>query len=221
MLSSFAFFYHNLRVNGQILRDTAALKLVKASIQNVYNLRFNEAREDCKKLSLIYPGHAIVYLLDGMITYWKNYPILPSSPARASFESDLRKCIDLCEGTKNPADVTEFLLANLSARGLLLLFYTDNDMNKDVFPLAISTYKYIRRSFDYTSVYTDFYFFTGVYNYYRVAFPEAYPSYKPLAMLFPKGDRQKGLDDLHTAAKNSIFLKSRSIFISLYYLSEF
>jgi hypothetical protein len=93
---------------------------------------------------------------------------------------------------------------------MLLLFYTDNDMSRDVFPLAISTYQYIRRSFDYTSEYTDFYFFTGIYNYYRVEYPETYPIYRPIALLFPKGDKLKGLNDLHTAATNSILFKAEA-----------
>ena len=58
--------------------------------------------------------------------------------------------------------------------------------------------------------YSDFYFFTGVYNYYREAYPEAYPVYKPLALLFPKGSKTKGLEDLLIASKNSIFLKAEA-----------
>jgi hypothetical protein len=210
MLIALFLFFGAVPLKAQLLRDTASLNLVKKSIENTYNLRFIEAGEDCRKLNLIYPGHPVVYVLKGMITYWENFPLLPSSPARASFENDLRRCIELCEGKHDPADAAEFLLANLSARGLLLLFYTDNDLNKEVFPLAVSTYQYIRRSFDYTSSYPDFFFFTGIYNYYRVAYPEAYPAYKTLAFLFPKGDKIKGLNDLHTAAYNSIFLKSEA-----------
>ena len=203
-------FLTPVAVNAQILRDPASLSQVKQSIENIYNLRFDEARENCKKLSMTYPGHPVTYLLNGLITYWEEFPLLPSSPARASYENDMKKCIELSEGEKNSADEAEYLLADLSARGMLLLFYTDNDISKEAFPLAISTYKYIRRSFDYTSVYNDFYFFTGIYNYYRVAYPEAYPLYKPLALLFPKGDKMKGINDLHTAATNSILFKAEA-----------
>jgi hypothetical protein len=199
-----------MAVSAQILRDAASLSLVKKSIDDIYNLRFDEARETCKKISMTYPGHPVSYLLNGMITYWEEFPLLPSSPARASYEKDMRKCIELSEGERNSADEAEYLLADLSARGMLLLFYTDNDISKEAFPLAVSTYKYIRRSFDYTSVYNDFYFFTGIYNYYRVAYPEAYPLYKPLALLFPKGDKMKGINDLHTAATTSILFKAEA-----------
>jgi hypothetical protein len=207
-------------LNAQILHDTTSFNLIKKGIDYIYNFRFKEANEVYNKLNQSYPGHPVGYLFRGIITYWKNYPLLPSSPERINYESDMRKCIELCEAKHNASDESEFLLANLCARGMLLLFYADNDLSMEVFPLATSTYPHLRRSFDFTSVYNDFYFFTGLYNYYREAYPEAYPLYKTFAFIFPKGDKAKGLKELQTAAKNSIVLKAESAsFLSLIYLS--
>jgi hypothetical protein len=89
-----------------------------------------------------------------------------------------------------------------------------------VFPIASSTYQCIRRSFNFTTHYSDFYFFTGVYNYYREAYPEAHPVYKTLAFLFPKGSKVKGLQDLQIVARNSIILKAESYsFLTQIFLS--
>jgi hypothetical protein len=207
-------------MNAQLLRDTVSLKLIKESIAYIYNLQSDNAEEACRKLDQLYPGHPVVYLLRGMGTYWKYYPLLPSSPTRESYERDMRRCIELSESKHDPADEAEYLLANLSARGMLLLFYSDNDLNMDVFPLATSTYKYIRRSFDYTSAYSDFLFFTGLYNFYREAYPEAYPIYKAFALLFPKGDKAKGVRELQSAAKNSLMFKAEaSSFLSGIYMT--
>ena len=125
-------------------------------------------------------------------------------------KKNMQNCIALCEKKVKGQDEPEYLLINLCARCMLLLYYTDNDLTSEVFPLTMGTYKYLRRSFNYTSVYSDFYFFTGLYNYYREAYPEAYPVYKTMAFLFPKGSKNKGLRELQTAAKNSIFLKADS-----------
>jgi hypothetical protein len=204
------FFLYSEILNAQILRDTASLSLVRECIDNIYNMQFKVAGEDCAKLKNAYPDHPVIYLLEGMITYWENYPLSPTSDFYGSFENSLHKCIDLCVRKNNQKDEAEYLLANLSARGLLLLFYSDNNLSMDVIPLAASTYQYIRRSFDYTSSFTDFLFFTGLYNYTREAYPKAYPVYAPLAMLFPKGDMLKGLTELQTAARNSILFKAES-----------
>jgi hypothetical protein len=202
-------------INAQILKDSASLTLVRKSIDATYNLRFSESGVALEKLRKTYYGHPVMYLLDGMQIYWKNYPLTPYSPSSSTFESNLKKCIELCESKTTNSDEVEYLLANLSARGFLLMFYSDNDLTMSVIPLASSTYKYIRRSYNYTSFYSDFYFFTGLYDYTREAYPEAYPVYKPLAMLFPKGDKVKGMKELENAATNSIFLKAEaSMFLS-------
>jgi hypothetical protein len=207
-------------IHAQILKDTTTINLIKEGIDYVYNFQFHKAEEVFNDLSKSYPGHPVMYLLRGMVTYWENYPLLPSSAARITFEEDLRTCIELCEKNKTPDLEAENLLANLCARGFLLLFYTDNDLSVEVVPLATSTYQYIRRSFNFTYYYSDFNFFTGLYNYYREVYPEAYPIYKPLAMLFPKGDRIKGLKELQAVANNSIVLKAEAFsFLSGIFLS--
>jgi tetratricopeptide (TPR) repeat protein len=215
-----ALFLTGSSLQAQILKDTTSINLIKKGIDYVYNFKFNDAHEIWREINKLYPGNPVGYLFKGMITYWENYPLLPSSVACVTFEADLHTCIELCEKNKTPALEAENLLANLCARGFLLLFYTDNDLSIEVFPLATSTYQYIRRSFNFTSDYSDFLFFTGLYYYYREVYPEAYPIYKPLAVLFPKGDRVKGLKQLLTVANNSIVLKAESFsFLSGIFLS--
>jgi len=207
-------------LQGQFLKDTVSVNLIKKGIDYVYNFDFNNAEKVSAELGKSYPGQPVNFLFKGMITYWKNYPLVPTSSAHDSFESDMRKSIELCENNKDLSQEAEILLVNLCARGLLLLYLTDNYLSLEVFPLATSTYQYIRRSFEFTSFHSDFFFFTGVYNYYREAYPEAYPVYKTLAFLFPKGSKVKGLQDLKIVAKNSIILKAESYsFLTQIFLS--
>ena len=214
------FSLYTSSLSGQILRDSASVNLIKKGIDYVYNFQFSNADNVSAELRKLYPDHPLNYLFRGMITYWENYPLNTTSSARNLFEEDMRKCIELCEKNKDKSAEAEILLVNLCARGLLLLFYTDNDLSFEVFPIASSTYQCIRHSFDFTAHYSDFYFFTGVYNYYREAYPEAHPVYKTLAFLFPKGSKAKGLEDLQTVAKNSIILKAESYsFLTQIYLS--
>jgi len=197
-------------LQGQILKDSSSIKLIKRGIDFVYNFDFTNADKVSSELGRLYPGHPVNFLFRGMMTYWKNYPLVTTSPARESFEADLHKSIELCDKYKDPATEAEILLVNLCARGLLLLYYTDNDLSFEVFPIATSTYQCIRRSFAFTSLYSDFYFFTGIYNYFREAYPQAHPVYKTLAFLFPKGSKVKGLEDLGIVARNSIIMKAES-----------
>jgi len=197
-------------LNAQILSDTTSLKLVRKGIECIYNMEYNNADQIYEKINKMYPENPVTVMLHGLISYWKNYPLLPASSGRTTFEHDMRRCIELSEKNNKSHEEAENLLANLSAMGLLATFYADNGLSGDVFPLAKSTYKYTRRAFGFTSVFPDFYFFTGFYNYYREVYPKVHPLYRPLAILFPKGDRSAGLEQIQNAATNSILLKAEA-----------
>lgn len=207
-------------VHGQILKDTAAISLLKEGVDDIYGFRFSEARENALKLSEVYPGHPVLYLYNGMLTYWSNHPLTPMSQASELYEKDMTTCISLCEKEQDPDHYAEYLLANLGARGMLLMYYADNNLQSKINPMVMDTYRYIRESFNYATVFPDFNFFTGLYNYYREAYPEAHPIYKVLAFLFPRGDKVKGLAEMQNAALNSIMLKAESLsFLSYIFLS--
>lgn len=208
-------------VKAQLFNDSTALNLVRKDIDYIYNLQFDKAREVYSNIVRLYPGHPIVTLLRGFITYWENYPLVHTAPAHFSFEDDMRQCIKMSETNKNPDYEAEYLLSNLCARGMLLMYYSDNELITETVPLTLSTYKYIRRSFDFASVCADLYYFTGIYDYYREAYPKVYPVYKTLAFLFPSGDMENGLKELQIASKNSTVLRAESSFLLTYIYLNF
>jgi len=217
-LTVFVFFV-TMPISGQILEDSASLKKLKSCVDNIYNFEFGKAREAARQLSITYPDHPVNYFLNGMIIYWQNYPLKPGSQAQKDYENYMTDCIRICEERKITDDYPEILLSNLGARGMLLQFYADNNLSDKVLPIAKTTYRLIRQAFDYSSFYDDFYFFTGLYNYYREAYPEARPVYRVVAFLFPRGDKSKGLIEMRKAARTSIMLKGESAtFLSHIYI---
>jgi hypothetical protein len=203
-------FISSVPVSAQLLKDSTALKLVKEDIDYIYNQQLNEAREVYPKIVSLYPNHPIVFLLKGIMTYWENYPMLHTNPSHVSFEEDMNQCIKLSETRQNSDHEAEYLLADLCARGMLLTFYSDNDLIMEVTPLTISSYKYLKRAFNFSTVCTDLYYFTGVYKYFREAYPKIYPVYKSLALLFPPGNMDAGVKELQKAALNSVVLRAES-----------
>lgn len=208
-----------------MLQDTASVELAKKSIDYIYNLQFDNAREVIGQISKSFPEHPVKYLLMGILTYWENYPMLHINPYHESFESDMRQCIKLSEANTNPDYAVEYLLADLCSRGMLLMFYADNDLALEVIPLASGSYKYLMRSFDYNKTCIDLNYFTGIYNYYREAYPKIYPIYKSLAFIFPAGNTETGLQQLQKTAFNSILMRAESLFvlawIYLYYENNY
>ena len=197
-------------LNAQIFKDTASLNLIKKGVDSIYNMQFKYADMVYSKISEKYPDHPLVTLYKGIEMYWQNYPLLPTSPIYPSFEEVMRKCMTKSEKNSSSSNESEYLLANLCARGLLISFYANNELHNEVFPLATSTYQFIRKSFYFTSYSPDYFFFTGIYNYYREVYPKMHPIYTPLVIFFRKGTRVGGLEELQKAASNSILLKAES-----------
>lgn len=195
---------------SQILNDTSALNLIKKGIDHIYNFEPEKAESIISKLSEKFGESPVIHIMKGLNIYWKHYPLLEASPQRFEYEKEMRRCIELSESMVNKNDEKEMVLTNLCASGMLLLFCTDNDMTREVVPLALSTYPKIRKSFDYISSWSDFQYFTGLYNYYRVAYPDVYPVYKPVAALFPAGDKNAGVMQLNNAGNKAIVLQAEA-----------
>lgn len=202
-------------LNGQIILDTSAVKLIRYGISNIYNCQFEKAEIVKDSIARVYPGHPVNNLYRGMLIYWKNFPLLPSSPARSTFESEMNRCIQLTDSNTNrdPAYEAEYLLMNLCARGLLITFYADNNISGEVISIVRQTYRPLMNSFNYTSHCPDLLYFTGLYNYYRDAYPKVHPVYKVVAFLFPHGNMNQGIVELERCSEESMALQAESLFI--------
>ena len=200
----------SMQAQVQILSDSSAIRIIRKGIDLTYNMQFSEAQVTFSQLEKLYPGHPVHLLIKGIMLYWENYPLRPSIPEGEEFERLLFQCIDGCERLKKDDPRADILLTNISARGMLLLYYTDNDMSRRVISIAPGTYHFLKRTFDYTSVSADFYAFTGLYKYYREKYPEIHPIYKPIAALFPHGNKEQGIKELEISATKSIFMRADS-----------
>ena len=101
-------------VNAQILYDSLAVKKIKTGVDLMYNLEFDRASKIYAEVEKLYPGHPVNYLLKGIYSYWKNYPMVSTSNTRESFENDLRKCIDLSS--------EKIYTENFEAKAFLLMY---------------------------------------------------------------------------------------------------
>lgn len=219
ILSSLAIWLFGLTVQAQIFQDSIAINTITRGMFCIYNMDFDGAEDAYKEIASRYPGHPVLDLYTGMKIYWQNFPMNPNSKESLEFESRMRRCIDRSENNPPPGKAyeAEYLLANICARGLMLLFFADNDLSNNVIPLVRSSYRPLMRTFNYSNVYPDFYYFTGVYNYYREAYPKVYPVYKTVAFLFPNGNMVEGLKQIEICGNRSMALRAEAIAI-LYWI---
>jgi hypothetical protein len=87
----------------------------------------------------------------------------------------------------------------------------DNGNNMKALKEAKNAYAYIKMGFDLVEKFPEFYFPSGIYNYYRVKYPEEHPFFKPFLWFFRDGDKEEGLNMLKTGAEKAIFTKAECL----------
>lgn len=203
-----------------LINDTTTLDQIRIGINQVYNCDFDSARTTLVYLEKTYPSHPITPFFEGLIYYWKFYPLMPDNPGALEFEKVMEEAWQRSRLLKENGQKTEGVFFELMARTFIVMYYADNGRSSKAISHLGKIYRDIMASFDLQEEFSEFFFITGLYNYYREAYPEAHPVYKPAAMFFRKGDKTKGLEMLRYAADETNFMKvEAALFLSLIYIN--
>lgn len=74
----------------------------------------------------------------------------------------------------------------------------------------------LQKAYELNDKNKDAVFGVGIYNYFAEYVPENYPVLKPLMIIFPKGDKQKGLKQIQETAASSQYARTEANFILTY-----
>ncbi len=203
-----------------ILSDQKAVGEIEQQLNMIYNFQFDQFDSYYQEISLKYPEHPLPDLFYSIKIYWQHFPVTTQSDYHQMYVDLISQAINkadaLLEKDKNNIEAS---FISLMSRLLLMQYYADNHQSSEVRPYVRKAYQLTKKGFDLTDEFTDFNFSTGLYNYYREAYPEKHPAYKPIAFFFPSGDRELGFEQLEYTWKHGIFLDAESlsflVFISL------
>lgn len=197
--------------------------LVNDGINRIYNIKFEEAEKIFNKLELNYPKHPAGKFFKAMIIWWQIMLDQNDEQFDDLFEDKLEEVIDFCDDlldeNENNVDALFFKGGSLGFRGRLYSIrknWFDAALDgKDALPLVYEAYK-----IDSTN--EDVKLGFGIYNYYAEAIPEKYPFIKPAMIFFPSGDKEKGIEQLKSTAKNGKYaaVEAKFFLLNLYYQFE-
>ncbi len=207
----------NLSAQESIFSDSLFILRLKTEVDSIYNFQFENTEKAYKELEEKYPDHAFTQLFYALVLYWKYFPIVPESEHHDHYINRIENAISLAENSLDKdKHNSEAIFFNLMSRMFIMQYYADNGLSSKVIPHLGRSYKMITSGFDLKEDITDFYFTTGIYNYYSEAYPKAHPIYKPVAYFFPKGNIELGLQQLEYNWKNGVFLDTESLFFLIY-----
>ncbi len=217
LLIVFLFQTISLTAQESILSDSVFMLRLKTEVDSIYNFQYKNSEKTYIELEEKHPDHAFTQLFYALMLYWKYFPITPESEYHDEYINRIENAILAAENILDEdKNNTESIFFNLMSRMFIMQYYADNQMSSKVIPHLSRSYKMITSGFDLKEDMTDFYFTTGIYNYYSEAYPKAHPIYKPIAYFFPKGNIELGLQQLEYNWKNGSFLGTESLFFLIY-----
>ncbi|MDQ3395132.1 MAG: hypothetical protein M3512_13590 [Bacteroidota bacterium] len=196
----------------KISNNEVALDLARNSMEKMYNLQTTESIILADKLESMCPGHPASTFLKALNIYWSSMPINSGNPEFTNFHDYLKETLirseQLLDKDKNNEEGIFFALAS---HGYLSQYYAEEKSNLKALKEIKSAYSYMKAGFNLVDQNPEFYYTTGLYNYYREQYPESHPGYKSFVWIFGSGDKAKGLQQLEKASKTALFTKTEAI----------
>ncbi|MFT4031453.1 MAG: ABC transporter substrate-binding protein [Siphonobacter sp.] len=204
---------------SQILSDRETQQLTIEALKNIYDFDFKKAEPFRQKIRQKYPTHPVNPMLQAIQTYWQYLPLTQNPEACNRYQSYLKQAIQQAEklqnSDKNDTEATFFLL---SAHSYLAMLESDRKEYTKAVGEAKKTYNYMRKGFSLTDKNPEFYFPTGLYNYYRERYPEDHPMVKPVMLFFQNGNKAVGLKQMEIGYQKGIFTKTEAAYYLVYVL---
>ena len=187
------------------------------AVHNLYNFKFDKAERQFRSLRRRYPEHPMPYFLMGLSTWWK---IMPSNTHNEQYDQTFYAYLDtaivkaqrMYDADEHNYEASFFLAA---AYGFDARLHAER---KDWRKATVSSKRsltYLKKSREANGLSPEFAFGEGLFNYYSVWIAEEYPFLRPILLFFPKGDKQKGLAQLQTVARQGFYTGTEARFFQM------
>lgn len=205
------FLFLPLSAVAQLLDDAGVQQILLKATDKIYNYEFDEADDYIRQVKAKYPQHPVVPVLKAIQLYWQYLPIKENKSATAQYTSYLNQGVALSKKMldRNEND-PEGVFFSLASHGYLAMkYHYDNEMMKAVGE-AQKAYNYLKKGFKLMEKNPEFYFSTGLYNYYIERYPMDHPVSKPLLLFFQSGDMALGIRQMETAIRRGVFTRTET-----------
>ena len=182
-------------------------RLIEENIQSLYNTEVENSKRLNQQIRQLLPNHPVNPLLEALTIRSAHHPLEPESPEMEQLKNYLYQTVEKAEVLLDKdEDNPEANFFAMVGYGLLSLYENESRNHMKALGRAKEAYSYLKDGMDMKDEYVEFYFSTGLYNYYREKYPEVHPIYKPFMWFFKSGDKTLGLEQITKAYQESIFM---------------
>jgi len=202
---------------AQVLTDPAIQQTVLKTLDAIYNMDFPDAENQIRQLQTQYPQHPIGPILRATQLELQYLPLHENKAATAQFIQAVDQGLALAKKMLDKdEDDPEAVFFALTAHSYLASLYNNKSESLKAVGESKKAYNYLREGFVLMGKNPDFYFTTGLYNYYIERYPMDHSIVKPFMLFFEDGDMPKGLKQMDIATKKGLFMRP----VANYYLAH-
>lgn len=192
-------------------------------MNQIYGIEFDKAERTFDVVTKEYSKHPSGKFFKAMITWWRILLDIDNENLDEKFFNQLEEVIDLCDNildkNEKSVDAMFFKGGALGFRGQL------RAIRESWFKAALDGKEglgLVFKSYELNPKNVDVQLGFGIYHYYADVIPSRYPAVKPFMILFPKGDKAKGIKELENVAWNGRYtrIESRNFLLKLNFQFE-
>lgn len=195
-------------------KDEKRLSILK----NIYSCYFDSADVKISAYINSYPKEPQGYFLSVLSEWWKINIDRKNESLDEKLEEKVNRTSDLCDELldKNHKDVDALIYkgASLGYRGLAKSLRENWLSAADDGRQALNL---LDEALELAPKNKEALLGIGIYNYFAEYIPDRYPFLKPLMIIFPKGDKIKGVAQIKDAAENSRIAVYEAKYIIAYF----
>ncbi|MBS1513808.1 MAG: hypothetical protein JSS63_02175 [Bacteroidetes bacterium] len=183
-------------------------------------MKFDSARSIFKEVISANPDKPEGYFFDAMTSWWAVNIERDNEAFYEDFFKKIEKVESVCDKLldKNEDDANALFYKG-GALGYRGLVYSLKDSWLKAAQDGKTALNLLDRANELNPNNPDVKFGLGIYNYFAEYVPDKYPVIKPLMIIFPKGDKLKGLAQIKEIASTSLYARTEAKFILAYLYS--
>lgn len=190
---------------------------INKGIDYIYNINFDSAKIIFDEVIASEPKNPAGYFFLSMIDWWKINLNKDNDSLDETFFKEAEKVIDIADEQldRNEFDDNAMFYKGgaLGYRGLVRSLRESWLKAAEDGREALNL---LQKAYDINKNNKDVIFGIGMYNYFAEYVPDAYPVIKPLMLIFPKGDKIKGLSQIKESSSNSKYTKAEAKYVLAY-----
>ena len=194
--------------NHLLTNTTIQIETIEA-VDSMYNFNFSVAEKQYEWLRQQYPEHPLPYFLFALNEWWKVLPNELVEDYDKTFlgylDQTIEKSKSLLKIDKENLEASYFLSASYGFKARL---YGERGNYTKAATFSKKALNHLMKCKEFNEeLHPEFLFGVGLYDYYREWIPEHRKSLKMIMFLFPKGDKEKGIQTLEDVATESFYTR--------------